>query len=85
MDTALKGSSSKEQPWKKWMETELSADNDKGKEAQPWVNWKPNPNNPSEKPWLAWGKTSGDGDPDPDGPATEMMGTFLTNVPQKTG
>jgi hypothetical protein len=74
-----------EQPWKAWLEAERSTNSDI-KEARPWVEWKPNPDDPSEKPWLQWqrARAAEEGDPDPNGPTTEMMGTF-TNVPRKSG
>ncbi|PSN62770.1 hypothetical protein BS50DRAFT_128804 [Corynespora cassiicola Philippines] len=44
---------SQKQPWKKWLVQEMNSTVE-GDSKKPWSTWKPNPNNPAEKPWLIW-------------------------------
>ncbi|KAL2672318.1 hypothetical protein Neosp_013022 [[Neocosmospora] mangrovei] len=43
----------KVQPWKDWLQAEMAASSDPNR---PWLDWKPNMDDPSEKPWLHWNK-----------------------------
>lgn len=64
------------QPWKQWLEAEMAGS---GGEDRPWVNWKPNMEDPGEKPWLHWSNQRQWSREHPDGeegPTTEMMGTY---------
>ncbi|KAL9044552.1 MAG: hypothetical protein Q9214_002317 [Letrouitia sp. 1 TL-2023] len=82
----------KSQPWKKWLAKEMEAldsspvgetNGGASTSARPWTIWKPDPKDPSEKPWLYWHdfkatkkNESSDDSEDSDGPKTEMIGTF---------
>jgi len=51
----------REQPWKMYLVAEKQAAEDQpgGKEERPWVDWKPNPNEPFAKPWIKWNLDQG--------------------------
>jgi len=47
----------KAQPWKKFWPPSGSrsgSDGTSDSDASPWLNWKPDPNKPDEKPWIQW-------------------------------
>ena len=43
----------KEQPWKKLWPPQ-PAGGEKGGNSTPWATWKPNADEPDEKPWIKW-------------------------------
>jgi len=51
----------REQPWKTYLAAEQEAADKQpgGKEERPWIGWKPNPNEPFAKPWIAWNLAHG--------------------------
>jgi len=61
-----------EQPWKQWLEAEMESDSDE--DDRPWLNWKPNLEDPSDKPWLHWGDGTVNRDKRADSP--EMNGAY---------
>ncbi|KAI5457331.1 hypothetical protein BGZ63DRAFT_494438 [Mariannaea sp. PMI_226] len=70
----------KNQPWREWLQAELATKGDPDT-TRPWLNWKPNMEDPSDKPWLYWNqrkmRNGGAGAyEDATGPTTEMMGTY---------
>jgi len=45
------------QPWREWWppsETAVQSMTEEDRKAQPWVGWKPDPQEPNAKPWLQW-------------------------------
>ena len=76
----------KAQPWKKWLVEEMEISSANGENTmRPWTTWKPNPQDPSEKPWLYWrapenALNNDDGKrprtPPDRPPEPEMVGTF---------
>jgi hypothetical protein len=45
------------QPWREWWPPEPGATEsmtEEERQAKPWLDWKPNPQQPNEKPWLEW-------------------------------
>ena len=47
----------KAEPWKKWLAEVMEASNHKTGEdsiGSPWDSCKPNPQDPSEEPWVCW-------------------------------
>lgn len=60
------------QPWKLWLEKEKEDAEGSGSEdmkcvpQNPWLSWKPTPQDPSVKPWLSWNAFMDNGDVDGD-------------------
>jgi len=56
------------QPWKQYFEKELAEKETASEEIvqkKPWLNWKPEPEDPSYKPFLSWNPNIDNGEVNP--------------------